>query len=196
MELHELVSGIMTKQTVFASVNRLKVKGAINYDERLKRYRMTTKGFEDLRTGAIKRVMAGADMAYQPPLVDRTLNRALFSSLFIMMTGPEPKPTDSSLGEGYLAGEKKRQETSSKSWLYYIVKYATARRLLKKDSFNIEPQHLMNIWPKLFPRPLEIVVTEYLNSENLLHWLKTSPEATATLRNALASFPQEVLKVE
>ena len=37
MELYELVQGIMTKPTLFHSINRLKAKEAFDYDKQLKR---------------------------------------------------------------------------------------------------------------------------------------------------------------
>src|SRR5208337_2085165 len=138
-----------------------------------------------------------SDLAYQPPLSDRALNRALFSSLFILLFGPsKEKSSEREFGEGYLVGQKRNLITIWKSWLYYLVKYAIARKLLKTDLSNVTPQHLVNIWPKLFPCPMEIVVAEYLNSENLLQWLKTSQEASRALHNAISTYPQEVLEVQ
>jgi hypothetical protein len=74
------------------------------------------------------------------------------------------------VGIGFaLAGEKKRK-LSWKSWLYYITNYAVTRDLiqLRGDAKEILPEDLIRIWKELFPDRQEIVIAEYVNSQELL----------------------------
>jgi len=163
---------------------------SVQYDSNLKRYRITSTGHEDIRTRNLKRVIADADLSVQTFMADPELNKALFAGLYITGKRPLKLPL---IGKGYLSGEHKRL-TWWKLWLYYIVSYAKARKLLpvEGDLSDVSPEDLIAIWSKLYPHPQETVIVEYADSEALLNWLKTPP-ARETLRQVLRDFQRDVL---
>jgi len=185
----------MTKPTLIAGLRRRMKLGHVEYATALKRYRSTSKGFEDLRTRTAKRVIAEADVALQLPLSDIQLNRSTFASLFIRGKIPLKRrnPLEPELiGAGYLAGTKKRNLAWT-GWLFYLIRYAQARNILQPNNERMT-HNLIKAWQQLFPHPQEIVVVDYFNSEAFLNWLKTPP-AEATLREVMRSYPSDILEV-
>ena len=191
-ELYGLVKMNMTKPTAIAALRRLMSAKLVDYTT-LKRYQINRRGFQDLRTRAVKRIMEESNFVYQPPLADESLNKALTASLFIYTKPPRTSPRN--IGVGYLAAEKKRQLFLD-SWLYYLARYAISRGLAKSKTAldEVKPDDLVRSWEELFPHPQEIVVVEYLNSDALLNWLQR-PHARETIAKALREFPNSVLNV-
>jgi len=181
----------MSKPTCSAALQRLIKNRSVQYDEILKRYRVTQFGLNDLRVRRVLGIMQpGFGIMPTPP---EPLPKEGMSAGVFIRPKLRTKSRDA-MGFGFLAAEKKRK-LFWKSWLYYITSYAVAHNLLQpKGQLNdILPADLTKIWGELFSFPQEIVVVEYVDTEALFNWLKT-PVAKEFLREAVRDFPQEAVE--
>jgi DNA-binding PadR family transcriptional regulator len=193
-ELCGLLNDDMSKPTLSAGLRRLEKDRNVERNPILKRYKISSEGRDELRRRKVMRIMTGSD---EPAYHSITMSalEGMFANLFVKIKDSRQIKRGKVVEcVGFRAAAKKRS-LFWHSWLYFIVKYATAEGLLRPSAQGqIRVRDLINAWKGIFPQPLEIAIAEYLDSDSLLEWLQREHHADNSLKHALDEYEELALQ--